>query len=92
MLKSICPVSLLERFRLYDYDVLYPEAVIWAIRKLENVGYAKAEAKYKSGFPLTDEEKIKLACNQLLNEMSSSNDIIEANSNFNATQVNTKNT
>ena len=70
MLKEICPESheLMHRFSTYDYDVLYPEAVIWALQKMHRTAYARAEARYKSGFELDDEERLKHACNRILNE------------------------
>lgn len=52
--------------RNYDYDVLYPEAVIWAIQKHENLALSKAELKYNDGFTQTSEEATKQRCNEIL--------------------------
>lgn len=58
----------------YEYDVLYPEAVIWALMKLENVSYSKAELKYRQGFKRTEEEIIRQRCNEILNKLNASLD------------------
>ena len=53
----------------YEYDVLYPEAVIWALRKKEGLTYRKAEMKYEEGFKMTTEEMIKQRCHEILNRL-----------------------
>lgn len=64
----------------YEYDVLYPEAVIWAIQRLDDVNYKKAELKYKKGFQQTKEELTKQKCNEILhkiNEKSNKQKIVD---------------
>ena len=52
---------------------LNKKAVIWALMKSENLTYAKAERKYRMGFKRTDEEAIKQRCNEILNNLPTSN-------------------
>jgi hypothetical protein len=54
----------------YEYDVLYPEAVIFGIRKIENsLSYKKADTKYAQSFKLTKEEITKQKCHEILNRL-----------------------
>lgn len=46
----------------YENDVLYPEAVIWAIKKQDNYTDTRAEKKFQQGFHITEEEIIKQKC------------------------------
>ena len=57
------PISL----RAYEFDVLYAEAVIWGVRRIENIGYAAAEKKYSKGIGVTNEEKVRSRCIEVLN-------------------------
>ena len=50
----------------YEHDILYPEAVIWALKKRYNCTLKKAEAKYLEGFKRTQEEVIKQKCNEFI--------------------------
>jgi hypothetical protein len=52
----------------YEYDVLYPEAIIWGLRRMDNMSYTRAERKYEEGFKRTPEELLKEQCNEILNE------------------------
>jgi hypothetical protein len=54
----------------FTYDVIYPEAVIWAIKRLDKCTLTKAVSTYKAGFRQTSEEAIKQKCNELLAEWS----------------------
>ncbi len=54
----------------YEFDVLYVEAVIWAIMRTDNISYKKAEMKYKHGFKQTHEELVKSKCNDILQRLS----------------------
>ncbi|CAF0703869.1 unnamed protein product [Brachionus calyciflorus] len=63
-----------ENLNSYEYDVLYPEAVIFGLRKMYNLTYSRAELKYKQGFKRTDEERIKQRCNIILNNLESKSD------------------
>lgn len=46
------------------------KAVIWAIQRLDDVNYKKAEHKYKKGFQQTKEELTKQKCNEILNKIN----------------------
>lgn len=50
----------------YEYDVLYPEAVIWGIQHLYGISEKKAISEYEEGFKLTPEEMTKTRCNEIL--------------------------
>ena len=55
-----------EHLTNYEHDILYPEAVIWALRKMYNIDFKKAESKYLESFKKTEEEILKQKCNQFL--------------------------
>ena len=42
------------------------KSVIWALQKVDELSYKKAESKYKMGFKRTEEEIIKSKCNEIL--------------------------
>jgi hypothetical protein len=58
----------------FEFDVLYVEAVIWAIMKTDGVAYKKAESKYKHGFKQTHEELVKSKCNEIMLKVKACND------------------
>lgn len=62
-----------SHLKTYEYDVLYPEALIWAIRKLDKTTQRKAESKYKLGIEQTNEESMKQRCNEILLKISEEN-------------------
>ena len=45
------------------------KSVIWALQKVDELSYKKAESKYKMGFKRTEEEIIKSKCNEILNRI-----------------------
>ena len=58
----------------YEYDVMYPEAIIWGIMKLDKeITYKKADLKYIKGIVRTDEEMVKQKCNEILNKQNKLN-------------------
>ncbi len=61
----------------FTYDVIYPEAVIWAIKRLDKCSTAKATSTYKIGFRQTSEEARKQRCNELLAEWRNEDNISE---------------
>lgn len=68
--KYLCELSehnFKEKPSNYEYDVLYPEAVIWALMKMEELTYKRAELKCRQGFKLSKEERIKSKCNDIIN-------------------------
>ena len=63
----------------YECDILYYEAVVWALMKVKNISRKKASMDYsKNIFNSTKEEKIKRRCNLILS------DITEASANLSA--------
>lgn len=58
------------------------QAVIWGLRKLEDLTYKKAENKYKKGFKRTDEEKLKQRCNEILNNLPKAEQNEDSNSTY----------
>ena len=56
----------------YNYDVLYPEAVIWALRKMNSrLSYLRAEKIYQESFKQTEEEMEYQRCHEILNRLPS---------------------
>jgi hypothetical protein len=62
-----------EHLTNYEHDILNPEAVMWALKKMYNISNRKAEEKYLEGFKRTEEEILKQKCNEfLLNQQETS--------------------